>query len=346
MEEQVLYMKAAAVTAKLQFRNVRGTIETEQLSTPREGQQACFSQLRVIGSKKLENRQLWILRMMLGDKLDRKARLVLREKNEVEAPLWRMFCPDFEDKIEIEKCGPDEEGWNETILSNFWVPSEAALNVALPEGKGHLGALGDPNATGIPRVTAHLVVDKQKRKKKAHAPVTLPPLVPEAAGTFRPRLHKYEDYMVVSDTHEGLSVPGGSSGAGGATVGTKPVDDKKHKGDASVTDGRKRLSFGRLGRLRFQSKSLRSLLVRPLEEPVSVSTIPASPPKVVEVEAQKKGGENPSIEVVSSEGTPPAVHTEQGSKKIGGDTLDSSNKLIDPRGEGDKGGEKPKSPIF
>ncbi|KAJ0457377.1 hypothetical protein HanIR_Chr15g0773011 [Helianthus annuus] len=90
--------------------------------------------------------------------------------------------------------------------------------------------------------------------------------------------------------------------------------------------------------------------VEPLEEPVSASTFPSSPPKVVDVEAQKKGGEDPSIEVVSSEDTPPAVHAEQSLRKTGGDTifdtLDSSNKLIDPRGEGDKGGEKPKSPIF
>ncbi|KAJ0461912.1 hypothetical protein HanOQP8_Chr16g0632321 [Helianthus annuus] len=44
------YVMAAAVTTKLQFRNVRGPIETGQLSTPKEGQQAWFSQLRVIGS--------------------------------------------------------------------------------------------------------------------------------------------------------------------------------------------------------------------------------------------------------------------------------------------------------
>ncbi|MFS7893794.1 hypothetical protein Hanom_Chr00s001127g01674401 [Helianthus anomalus] len=346
------YVKAVAVTAKLQFRNVRGIIETEQLSTPREGQHSWFSQLRVIGSKKLENEQLWVLQMMLGGRLDRKARLVLQEKNEdglaVEAPLWRMFCPDFEGQIEIEKCGPDEEGWNETILSNFRFPSKAALNAVLPEGKGtiilfyphHLGALGDPNATGVPKVTTHLVVDKQKRKKKAHALVTLPPLVPKAAGTFRPHLHKYEDYVVVSDTLEGLSVPGGCSGAGGATAGTKPVDDKKRKGGASVIGGEKPPKF-RKTRVIAVPKQKPAVSAGLLEEPVSVATIPSSPPKVVDVETQKKDGENPSIEIVSSEGTLLAVHTEQGSKETGGDTifdtLDLSNKLIDPRGEGDKG---------
>ncbi|KAJ0927535.1 hypothetical protein HanRHA438_Chr04g0183971 [Helianthus annuus] len=257
------YVKAAAVTTRLQFRNVRDTIVTEQLSTPKDGEQTWFSHLHLIASKKLENRQLWILRMMVGGKLGRKARPVLREQNEgkclcisclfatlfvliigtnglaLEAPLWRMFCPDFEGKIEIVKCGPDEEGWNETILSNFRVPNEAALNALLPEGKGHLGALGDPDATGVPKDSVTVLVDKQRRKKKAHAAVTLPPLVPEAAGTFRSRLRKYEDYVVVSDTLEGLSVPGGSPGASGAATGTKPVDDKKWKGDTAVSGGEK-----------------------------------------------------------------------------------------------------------
>ncbi|KAF5804723.1 hypothetical protein HanRHA438_Chr05g0210171 [Helianthus annuus] len=121
-------VKAAAVTAKLQFRNVTGLIATENLSTPKAGQQAWFSKLRVIGSKKFDNRQLWVLWMMVGGRLDRKARPVLRENNEVEAPLWRMFCPYFEGKIAIEKLGPDEEGWNQTILSNFRIPDDAALN--------------------------------------------------------------------------------------------------------------------------------------------------------------------------------------------------------------------------
>ncbi|KAF5798945.1 hypothetical protein HanRHA438_Chr07g0309211 [Helianthus annuus] len=238
---------------------------------------------------------LWILRMMLGGRLDRKARPVLLEKNE-EAPLWRMFCSDFDGKIEIVKCGPGEEGWNETILINFRVPSEAALNAVLHEGKRHLGALGDPDATGVPKVSANLVVDKQRRKKKSHATVTLPHLVSEAASTFCPRLRKYEDYMVVSDTLEGLSVPGGSSGASGATAGTKPVDDKKLKGDATVAGGEKAPKF-RKTRATAVPKQKPAVSAEPFEEPVSLSTIPSSPPKVVDVEAQKKGGENPSIEV-------------------------------------------------
>ncbi|KAJ0679374.1 hypothetical protein HanOQP8_Chr12g0458671 [Helianthus annuus] len=130
------YVKAVVVTAKLQFRNVTRPIATENLSIPKAGQQAWFPKLRIIGSKKLDNRQLWVLRMMVGGRLDRKARPVLREKNEVEAPLWRMFCPDFEGKIEIVNCGLNEEGWNRTILSYFRMPDEAALKAVLPQGKG------------------------------------------------------------------------------------------------------------------------------------------------------------------------------------------------------------------
>ncbi|KAJ0561051.1 hypothetical protein HanHA300_Chr06g0218471 [Helianthus annuus] len=179
--------------------------------------------------------------MMLGGKLGRQARLVLREKNEdglaVEASLLRMFCPDFEGKIEIVKCGPDEEGWNETILSNFRVPNEAALESVLPEGKG------------------------------------------------------------------------GSLGTCGATAGTKPVDDKKRKGDTAVACGEKPPKF-RKTRATAVPKHKPAGSAEPLEEPVPMSTTPSSPSKVVDAEVQKKGGEDPSIEVVSSEGTPPAVHVE------------------------------------
>ncbi|MFS7976777.1 hypothetical protein Hanom_Chr10g00896371 [Helianthus anomalus] len=125
-----------------------------------------------------------------------------------------------------------------------------------------------------------------------------------------------------------------------------PLMTKKRKGYASVAGGEKVPKF----------RKNRAIAV-PKQKPASrlVSTglrvyFPVSPTEGCDVEAQKKGGENPSIEVVSHEDTPPAVHAEQLLRKIGGDTifdtLDSSNNLIDPRGEGDKGGEKPKSRIF
>ncbi|KAM0058611.1 hypothetical protein Hdeb2414_s0005g00172091 [Helianthus debilis subsp. tardiflorus] len=236
------YVKAAAVTTKLQFRNVTKTIITENISTPKAETVDWFPRLRIIGSQRLDNRQLWVLRMMIG-RLDRKARPVLQEKNEEEAPPWRMFCPDFEGKIELVRCGSGEEGWNPTIINNFWMSDEAALNAVLPEGKGHLGALGDPAATGVPKVTVEKFGDKRQRKKKMHEAVSVPPLVSEAAGILRTRLRKYEDYVVVSNTLEGLGVPGASAGVGGSTAGTKPVDVKKRKGDAPVAGGEKAPMF-------------------------------------------------------------------------------------------------------
>ncbi|MFS7906143.1 hypothetical protein Hanom_Chr01g00055821 [Helianthus anomalus] len=133
------YVKAAAITATLQFRNVTGTIITENISVPRADTVDWFSRLWIIGWFKLDNRQLWVLRMMIG-RLSWKARPVLREKNSEEDPLWRMFFPDFKGKVEILTCGAGEEGWNRTIISNFGMPDEAALNAVLPEGKGDLGA--------------------------------------------------------------------------------------------------------------------------------------------------------------------------------------------------------------
>ncbi|MFS7913652.1 hypothetical protein Hanom_Chr02g00144191 [Helianthus anomalus] len=150
----------------------------------------------------------------------------------VVAPLWRIFCSDFEGKIAIVKCGPDEKGWYDTIVGNFQVPDEVALNALLPQGKGkvflfyqHYSSFGN--------------LISRKRKKKTHIPVTIPPLVQGASGTFRPQLRKYEDYVIVSDTLEGLSVPGASSCAGGVATGIKPLVDKKRKDDTTAAGGEK-----------------------------------------------------------------------------------------------------------
>ncbi|KAM0050879.1 hypothetical protein Hdeb2414_s0007g00228891 [Helianthus debilis subsp. tardiflorus] len=129
------YVKAATITAKLQFRNVTGTIITENISVPTADTLDWFPTLRIIGWVKLDNRQLWVLRMMIG-RLRRNARPVLREKSGEEAPFWRIFCPDFKGKVEVLSCAAGEEGWNRTIIGNFQMPDQAALNAVLSEGKG------------------------------------------------------------------------------------------------------------------------------------------------------------------------------------------------------------------
>ncbi|KAJ0844371.1 hypothetical protein HanRHA438_Chr15g0701681 [Helianthus annuus] len=289
------YVKAAAITVKLQFRNMTGTIITENISVPKADTVDWFPRLRIIGWVKLDNRQLWVLRMMLG-RMSRKTRPVLREKNGEEAPLWRTFCPDFKGKVEIVACADGEEGLNRTIIDNFRLPDRAALEAMLPEGKG------------------------------------------------------------------GVAVAGGSS------VGTKPIDNKKRKGDAPVAGGHKAPKLRKTrataipkpkpavttGKLIICYTSVvvpvltdRCVLfcVEAREEPVSLFATPHSSPKVADVEVQKEGRRNPSIEVVSGGGTPPSVHVEETAGETIADTLDSSNNLIDPHDAEGQGGEKPKSPV-
>ncbi|KAJ0922602.1 hypothetical protein HanPSC8_Chr05g0205801 [Helianthus annuus] len=229
----------AEVLKWLPFRNVTDSIITENIGVPRADTVEWFPNLWIIGWFKLDNTQLWMLRMMLG-RMSRNALPVVREKSGEDAPLWRMFCSGFKGKVVVLPCEDGEEGFNRTIRDNFRVPDPAALKVELPQGIGDLGALGDPTAAGVPKQHMEKHGDKRFHKsKKPHEPVIVPPLVPEVAGISRTRLRKYDDYVVVSDPLEGLGVLGGSATAGGSSVGVKPVDDKKMKGDAPAVGGQK-----------------------------------------------------------------------------------------------------------
>ncbi|KAM0050051.1 hypothetical protein Hdeb2414_s0008g00293091 [Helianthus debilis subsp. tardiflorus] len=215
------YVKDAAITSKLQFRNVTGTIITENISDPK-------ADMAAVGAAD----DAW--------QDEQESKVVTAGKRAVEAPLWRMFCPDFKGEVEIVACADGEKGFNRTIRNNFRLPDRATLEAKLPQGKGDLGALGDPAATGVPKQPVLKLSDKRQRKtKKPHETVIVPPLVPEVAGIPRTRLHKYDDYVVVSDTLEGLGVLGGATAAGGSTTGAEPVDMKKQKGDAPAAGGKK-----------------------------------------------------------------------------------------------------------
>ncbi|KAM0036145.1 hypothetical protein Hdeb2414_s0014g00422831 [Helianthus debilis subsp. tardiflorus] len=76
------YVKEAAVTCKLHFRNMTGNIATKQLSTPGVGEQAWLGYIRVVPLKALGNRQLQYLHMMLWGKPGQKTKLVLKENGE------------------------------------------------------------------------------------------------------------------------------------------------------------------------------------------------------------------------------------------------------------------------
>ncbi|KAF5822311.1 hypothetical protein HanRHA438_Chr01g0025361 [Helianthus annuus] len=94
--------------------------------------------------------------MMLG-RMSRKARPDCG-KRVVEAPLWRMFCPEFKVEVEIVACVDDEEGFNRTIRNNFRLPDQAALEAVLPkkphddcflmETRRRSGGLGRPCCDG------------------------------------------------------------------------------------------------------------------------------------------------------------------------------------------------------
>ncbi|KAJ0597822.1 hypothetical protein HanHA89_Chr04g0159031 [Helianthus annuus] len=92
---------------------------------------------------------------------------------------------------------------------------------------GDLGALGDTKAKGVPKRQVEKGV--RFRQKKKHEPAVIPPLVPQVAGISRTSFRRYTNYVVVSDTLEGLGVPGGGAAAGGSAAGSKPADEKKKK---------------------------------------------------------------------------------------------------------------------
>ncbi|KAM0008127.1 hypothetical protein Hdeb2414_s0121g00803251 [Helianthus debilis subsp. tardiflorus] len=254
--------------------------------------------------------------MMLG-RMSRKASPVVREKiggcSTLENVLPRL------QGFAVVACEDGDEGFNLIIRDNFRVPDQAALEVVLPQGKGDLGALGDPAATGVPKQPVQKMGDKRFRKpKKTHEPVVVPPLVPEVIG--------------------------GSAAAGGSIVGVKPVDDKKRNGDAPVAGGQKGPKLRR-PRTAAIPQPKPAVTTETGEEPVYLFATPPSSPKAADVEVQKEGRRSPSIEMV----TPPSVQVEDTARKTAGetiaDTLDSSNNLIDPHDAEGQGGKKPKSPV-
>ncbi|KAJ0499659.1 hypothetical protein HanHA89_Chr13g0536431 [Helianthus annuus] len=128
------YVKACAVYANMTFRDVNIGVSDEDIPVTTAKTVDWFSRLRPIELKKLDNNQLWVLRMMLT-RPDRKARPVLREKSGVDAVgLWRMFEPDFQGQVDLI---PVElrEGFNLEIVGNFRVPKHDVLRAPVPEGE-------------------------------------------------------------------------------------------------------------------------------------------------------------------------------------------------------------------
>ena len=77
-----------------------------------------------------------------------------------------------------------------------------------------------------------------------------PSSVAEAAGTYRSCYRGYTDYVVVSDTLEGLGVPGGGAAAGGTSAGSQPAVEKKRKPEEKTAGA------GEIKRRKMQTKRL------------------------------------------------------------------------------------------
>ncbi|KAJ0614516.1 putative AH/BAR domain superfamily protein [Helianthus annuus] len=348
------YIKAAAVAANMTLRNVNETIPAEDIALPSVKTVEWFPRLKTIEFKKLDNSQLWILRMMLT-RPDRKARPVLREKSGEDAALWRIFNPTFLGKVELLPCA-EGEGFNLTIVDNFRVPKREALNAPLPQGKGNLGALGEFEAKAAPKKHAekkHVEKAVQGRGKKKPEASVVPPLVPQAASISHSCFRRYTDYVVVSDTLEGLGVPGGGAPAGGTSAGSKPADKKKkRKPEEKAADaGEKKCPRIQIKRTTAVSQAKPAVAAEPQDGDFSfLFDAPHSPTHDVAADAgvDKEFSRSPFVKVVSE----PSVQAGDTGKNPAAqifDMMDSHNNLITPQDTDDLNlrfgdAEKKKSP--
>ncbi|XP_035843926.1 uncharacterized protein LOC118490409 [Helianthus annuus] len=314
------YIKAAAIVANMTFQNVTETIITETIAVPSLKTVEWFPRLQTIEWVTLSNTQLWVLHMMLTRR-NKKSKPVVREKSGEDAPLWRMFAQDFRGQVETVICADGEEEFNVIIRDNFRVPTEAALAVELPRGKGDLGALGDPDAKGVPK--RQVVKGVRFRQKKIPEVTVVPHLVPQAAGISYSPFRRYMDYVIVSDTLEGLGTAAGSQ----SVVGKRQVEET-----AAGAGGpkRRRLQSKRTG----PTPKEPAVTVELQDKDFSIFNAPSSPPH--SMGAGAGASEEPSApfvklvpdSTVRTEGTAEKVVTQIF------DTVDSSNNLISPN-EGD-----------
>ncbi|KAJ0534871.1 hypothetical protein HanIR_Chr09g0424561 [Helianthus annuus] len=310
-KRKFFYVKACAVYANMTFRDVNVGVTGEDIPVATAKTVDWFSRLRPIELKKLDNNQLWVLRMMLTGRIGGKACS--------DAPLWRMFEPDFEGKVELIACG-EREGFNLEIVGNFRVPTREILNAPMLEGEGTLGNLGKFEKP-IPK--KH--VEKKQLKKPARGRgkekiegFAAPPLVSQAAGISRSCYHRYTDFVLVSDTLEGLGVPGGGGAAAGGTAagstlaGAKRKPEQKTAGVGEVKH--RKLQSKRAGPT--QQKS--AVAAEPEDKDFSIFDAPSSPTRTTAAEAGvPKESATPFVKVVPN---PTQIF----------DTVDSSNNLISP----------------
>ncbi|KAJ0944713.1 hypothetical protein HanPSC8_Chr03g0119911 [Helianthus annuus] len=312
-KKKFFYIKAAAIVADMTFRNVTETIIAETIAVPSLKSVQWFPQLQTIESVKLTNTQLWLLRMML--RRSKNSKPVVREKSGEDAPAWRMFAPDFEGTVETVLCADGEDGHNALIRSNFRVPTEAALAVELPPGKGDLGALGDPEAKGVPK--RQTVKGVRFRQKKIKEVTTVPHLVPQAAA---------------AESRSGAAKKQAEEAAAGGTAAGPPVIGEKRRPEQKAAGGvetkRRRLVTKRSA----PTQKKPAVVVEPQDEDFSIFNAPESPPRATGAGATEVPS-TPPVKVVPESTVQKEGTAENAAAQIF-DTVDSSNNLISPN-EGD-----------
>ncbi|KAJ0755041.1 hypothetical protein HanPI659440_Chr09g0353491 [Helianthus annuus] len=222
-----------------------------------------------------------------------------------------MFAPDFGGQVETVVCADDEDEFNVIIRDNFRVPTEAALAVELPRGKGDLGALGDPDAKGVPK--RQVVKGVRFRQKKIPEVTVVPHLVPQAAA------------------------------AGGNAAGSQSVVGKRQMEETAAGAGepkRRRLQSKRTGPTpKKPAVTVGKCCIACLEcylqdKDFSIFDAPSSPPHTTGVGAGAfEEPSAPFVKVVPNS----TVRTQGPAEKVATqifDTVDSSNNLISPN-EGD-----------
>ncbi|XP_035846481.1 uncharacterized protein LOC110939595 isoform X2 [Helianthus annuus] len=311
-KKKFFYIKSAALAVDMTFRNVTETIIAETIAMPSLKSVQWFPQLQTIESVKLTNTQLWLLRMML--RRGKNSKPVVREKSG-DAPAWRMFAPDFEGTVETVVCADGEQDHNTIIRSNFRVPTAAALAVELPVGKGDLGALGDPEAKGVPK--RQTVKGVRFRQKKIKEVTTVPHLVPQAAA---------------AESRSGAAKKQAEEVAAGGTAAGPPVIGEKRRSEQKAAGGvetkRRRLVTKRSA----PAQKKPAVVVERQDEDFSIFDAPESPPR-----AMGAGGtevpSTPPVKVVPESTVQKEGTAENAAAQIF-DTVDSSNNLISPN-EGD-----------
>ncbi|KAJ0466319.1 hypothetical protein HanIR_Chr14g0670741 [Helianthus annuus] len=247
-----------------------------------------------------------------------------------------MFEPDFKGKVELIPCGV-WEGCNLEIVGNFLVPTRDVFSAPMPEGEGILGDLGK-----FEKPVPKKHVEKKQVKKPARGRgkekvegSAAPPLVSQAAGISRSCYRRYTDYVVVSDTLEGLGVPGGGVAVGGTAAGSTLAGDKRKPEQTAAGAGepkRRKLQSKRTG----PTQKKPAVTAEPQGKDFSFFDAPLSPSHTTAADAGvPKEPAAPFVKVVPD----PTVQAEKSAEKTAEkvatqifDTVDSSNNLISPNG--------------